>query len=421
MKVRMRAAGAPDFEVDIEPTSTVMDIKIAATAGCDIDPQVMRLIFKGKVLKDEDVVSACGVRNGEALHIARGQPAKPAAAVAAPSAVSPGAYPGGEAAAGLLTLTLKYPGTLSIKGPAGVDEDLTGLRAEEPVERIRALAATKCGLRPEEVHLVHKAKMLRDGSTLAESNINSGDVLRIARRQVASTATTCAPQDAPAEMVGSGPMPMAWGRGLHAGLPPGVEDQARMAAQAMGVPLEEILGGLPLQQVVAAAAAPPRRPGQPEPGETAFQLQARFVREADDMARQVRAYLAAERARAAAGEGTPIDAPAVGADEDFELDDPEFLGTISGILAEARSRGAPVPNAAYFVDRAVNRRRQARAMQVRLDREAQGMDADLEEAFLAAERIAAAAEREDRPRRLGHGPAPTGDAQSPPDGGASRQ
>ena len=109
-------------------------------------------------------------------------------------------------------------------------------------------------------------------------------------------------------------------------------------------------------------------------------MQARWAREAADMTRQVRGYL--ERS----GE----------MDEELLT---EISSDISRTLAEARGRGAPVPNAAVFVDRAVARMRQAKARQERLDREASGIDPEIEEAFAAAEQSVSAAQR--APRRLG--------------------
>jgi len=419
MKVRLRAAGAADFEVELEATATTLDAKIAATAGCDLDPQAMRIIFKGRVLKDEDVLSACGVVSCADLHIARGPKPGAAAAVAAPAAAAAtscsASATGSTAAAsaGSMTLTIKGPGGTTALVP-NIEEELSGLRAEQKVEEIRALAAKRCCLRPEEVHLVHKAKMLKDGSTLAESKVASGDVLRVARRQV-GPAPGPKPVAVPEFTDTSGPMPMAWGGG-SSGLPPEMQEQMQLAARAMGVPLEEMLAatGIPLEQMAAAARAAPRRPGQPAPGETAVEMQYRFDREARDMAARVAHYLANERARAAAADprGEDGQAPVVGADEDLEEEDPELLADIAGVLADARSRGAPVPNAAVFVDRAVARRREARALQARLDREAQGMDADLEDAFLAAQQVAEAAEK--APRRLGHGPG----VQPPPGSGS---
>lgn len=408
-KVWMRAAGMPDFEVELELSGTALQAKIAATAGCDIDPQTMRLIYKGRVLKDDDILSTLGLKAGEALHIARGSSASPSATAPSPSisvSTSPAAGGVGPAAPSF---------RLVIKGPGGVEAELAGLSAKEPIARIRELASKKCGFKPEQVHLLHRARMLRDGSSLAECGVASGDVLRVARRQpqvtaqAAATSSTGQQEALAAEFGGAAgaPMPMAWGGGLA--LPPGMEEQARMAAQAMGVPLEELLGGLPLQQVAAAAAAAPR-PGQPPPGETAAELQARFHREAQEMLDRVRAYLIRERAAATEEPGRRGAGAANPPEQDLDENDPELLADIAGVLSEARSRGAPVPNAAVFVDRCVARRRQSRALQTRLDREASGMEPELEDALAAAEQTAAAAAR--MPRRLGRGPDAAG--TSPP-------
>eukprot|EP00444_Apocalathium_aciculiferum_P017555 CAMPEP_0183456992 /NCGR_PEP_ID=MMETSP0370-20130417/130291_1 /TAXON_ID=268820 /ORGANISM="Peridinium aciculiferum, Strain PAER-2" /LENGTH=126 /DNA_ID=CAMNT_0025648679 /DNA_START=15 /DNA_END=392 /DNA_ORIENTATION=- len=121
-KVRIRAAGSPDFDIELEPTATVLDAKIAATAGCDIDPQFMIIICKGRVLKDEEVLSNCSVRSGDALHVARGSPlavAAPAAAAASSSGPTSGPTIG-----------------ITVKGPGGVDVELQALGANEPVERL---------------------------------------------------------------------------------------------------------------------------------------------------------------------------------------------------------------------------------------------------------------------------------------------
>lgn len=270
------------------------------------------------------------------------------------------------------------------------------LAADTLVERLRALAAEQCNLKPDQIHLLHKAKMLRDGQSLAAAGLSSGDLLRVARRQapaVAGAAAAAAPAAAVDDAFGA-PMPMAWGGSR---LPPGVEDQARIVARAMGVPLEEILGGLPLEQVLATAAAAQRRPGQPPARETGEEMQARFIREARDMAQRVLAYLRSEHGGDDAMDG-----------------DADLLADIAGTLAECRSRGAPVPNAAVFVDRAVARRREMLTRQARLDREASGLDPELEDALRAAEVTAAAAEH--MPRRLGHGPAGTAPGPGGPRG-----
>lgn len=390
-KVRIRAAGCPDFDVELDAMATILDVKIAATAGCDIDPDVMRIICKGKILKDDAVLNSCGLRDGDALHVASGPPA----------AKTPIAESAANASPVLAVPSIR----ITLKGLGGLDADLDGLRADESVARIRELAAQRFNVTADEVHLLHKAKMLKDATSLRDAGIASGDVIRIARRQVAASPTPSTVASAPRSdgAVGSGaagaPMPNVFG---GRGLPPAAEEHARLAARALGVPLEDLLGGVPLDQAMAVANAaarqmPPEHPG----GETHEAIQARLWREAQDMEMQVRAYLAQERARARQQALGPGAANPVPEDDDMGAEDAELMADIAGTLAEARSRGAPVPNPRVFVDRAVARRGQSRALQARLDREASGMEPELEDALAAAELASAAQAR--WPRRLGRG------------------
>merc|ERR1719195_1084640 len=66
--------------------------------------------------------------------------------------------------------------------PGGVETSLDNLCHDEPVVNIRQAVASRCDLAAEQVHLLHKAKVLRDGATLSQYGISDGDVLRIARR-----------------------------------------------------------------------------------------------------------------------------------------------------------------------------------------------------------------------------------------------
>ncbi|CAJ1348475.1 unnamed protein product [Effrenium voratum] len=132
--------------------------------------------------------------------------------------------------------------------------------------------------------------------------------------------------------------------------------------------------GLPPAMAEAVAAQARAAAATPAgPMENAEELRARWAREAAGMAQAVRAHL--ER-------------------EGLEADE-EVLADISQTLAEARSRGAPVPRAAVFAERAVARAAQRRARQRRMEREASGMDPEIEDAMAAAEQQAR------RPRRLG--------------------
>merc|ERR1712232_470431 len=83
---------------------------------------------------------------------------------------------------------------------------------------------------------------------------------------------------------------------------------------------------------------------------------------------------------------------------DDSTEDPELTAEIARTLGEARARGVPVPNIQIFVERALVRARERRALAERLRREAGDMDPDLEDAVAAAESSVQAAAR--APKRL---------------------
>lgn len=371
--LRLRPAGGAEFQVELEQSASILEVKVAATAGCDIDPELMKIIHKGRVLRDEELLGALGIQNGEALHIAKGMAA---------SAQKGYLDKASSDARDSLEIQLKAPGGIEVT----FDAD-----SKDPVEELRKNAASRCGLKVEEIHLLHKGKILKDGLSLGSCGIANGSTVRVARRQ-AEQIERKEPVTVEAEPEAGSAMPMAWGSDSPLDMA-----QMRMMAAAMGVPLDRLLGNLPPQQAMQMVQQEMAQLRRAPLGETTAEMQARWAREAGDMARQVRAYLDREGHEGREGREGAEDRDG----ENLE-DDDELLADISRTLADARARGAPVPNAAVFVDRAVARRRQARAFQQRMDREASGLDPEIEDAFAAAEQSVTAAAR--APRRLGGSP-----------------
>merc|ERR1712232_1063638 len=164
----------------------------------------------------------------------------------------------------------------------------------------------------------------------------------------------------------------------------------------------------------AAIAAGPRG-GFAVPGgvgierEAEGEQQVRVDQEVRMMERHVRVIV---RQRLRAGPGGiarplgPTDFLEAEAEGEESAEDPELLAEIARTMAEARARGAPVPNIQSFVERALSRAQQARVLAERLRREAGDMDPDLEDAVAAAESSVQAAAR--APRRLGGAPRASG-------------
>eukprot|EP00443_Scrippsiella_acuminata_P045517 CAMPEP_0115199894 /NCGR_PEP_ID=MMETSP0270-20121206/16848_1 /TAXON_ID=71861 /ORGANISM="Scrippsiella trochoidea, Strain CCMP3099" /LENGTH=327 /DNA_ID=CAMNT_0002613295 /DNA_START=87 /DNA_END=1071 /DNA_ORIENTATION=+ len=56
MEVQFKVAGMGAFELQLEPTVAVRDVKKFAKEECGIEPEHMRLIYEGRVLKDADTL-----------------------------------------------------------------------------------------------------------------------------------------------------------------------------------------------------------------------------------------------------------------------------------------------------------------------------------------------------------------------------
>jgi len=395
LTLRLRAGGsAPGFELKLAPSTTIAELKIEATAGCDIDPDAMRVIFKGKVLKDEMTLTSCGVADGDTLQLAKGSSASKPAAPAAAAAAAP-AQAGGTSAEAPASSAETIRVTL--KGLGSIEAELD-LSSNDAVEDLRSLASKRCNLEASQIHLLLRGKFLKDGATLQTSGLKSGDTIHLARKQAsnegAQSATPTSPNTIEQEDRGAS-MPMAWGAG--AGVP-GMEDAMRHAAMAMGVTVEELRQALPPQPVMV-------NPHRPPAHETPEAMRARLQRDGGEMLRRVEAYLRSRREEEGGAEAI---------DED---DVTAILDEVAGVLRDARIRGAPVPNAADFVDRALVRRREQRLRQAHLDREAGDIDPELADALAAAEVAAGAAER--WPRRLGHGDGGQSQGQGQGQGGGS--
>lgn len=412
-RLRVRAPGVPDFEIELDASATVADAKVAATCGCDVDPEAMRVIVNGKVLPDDAMLEGCSV-----MHIARGRP-NSAAALTSANAEAPAKA---EALAAGAVQILR----LLLKGPGGVEHAFETPNPNVSVAEVRQQAANKCGLDVERVHLVHKGRILGDAETLAGCGICCGDVVRVARKASAQDAPSVpssvqAFQSAPGASASANPlaMPMAWGGSAS------LSDQARTVTEAffaanpnartlnaeLAQGLEQMLQARQAAEAIAPAAnLPPSAPATVGVASARQRLAAqedaqaaRLAQEVRAMTRQVRA-LAAERLRETPRNGPGAFArPQEGGSDDEGDEDPELVADIARTMAEARARGAPVPNAERFVERALRRAEEARAAAERRRREAADMDPELEDAVAAAELSIAAAAR--APRRL-DGPAP---------------
>ena len=93
--VIIKSSNADRTEVLAEPTMTILEFKEKVAEKISIEPASQRLIYKGRVLKDECTLKFYDVQDGQTIHLVKGGAsnttstgATPAVPVAAPSSAS---------------------------------------------------------------------------------------------------------------------------------------------------------------------------------------------------------------------------------------------------------------------------------------------------------------------------------------------
>ncbi|KAJ3373023.1 hypothetical protein HDU91_001176 [Kappamyces sp. JEL0680] len=94
MELKIKTSNEATFSITATESSTVLDLKTKITAhyNGDTAPQDQRLIFAGKVLKDEDTLETYKLKDGNTIHLVRGNKPKQAAP-ASSAAPAPAAAP----------------------------------------------------------------------------------------------------------------------------------------------------------------------------------------------------------------------------------------------------------------------------------------------------------------------------------------
>merc|ERR1712194_384767 len=67
--VSFRIAGLGEFELELEQTTSVRDVKKMAKEECSVEPEHMRLLYNDRVLKDSDTLECYSEEAGNAIQI----------------------------------------------------------------------------------------------------------------------------------------------------------------------------------------------------------------------------------------------------------------------------------------------------------------------------------------------------------------
>ncbi|WWD15749.1 hypothetical protein CI109_100171 [Kwoniella shandongensis] len=85
--------------LSISPDKTVLELKELIASKSDVEKERQRLIYSGKVLKDEDSISTYKIQNGHTIHMVKGAPK--GAAAASTSSTTPAGGSSSSASAGI--------------------------------------------------------------------------------------------------------------------------------------------------------------------------------------------------------------------------------------------------------------------------------------------------------------------------------
>jgi ubiquilin len=114
---KMSGAGGATFSLDVEPTITVRELKALAKEKSGIEPEHMKVIFKGRILKDAEVLEAQSIVAGCTVHLVKSAPNATTASTTQATTPSTTDAPAPSTAIPGIT-----PPTTSFGGPpAGVD------------------------------------------------------------------------------------------------------------------------------------------------------------------------------------------------------------------------------------------------------------------------------------------------------------
>lgn len=76
--INVKSSGDKKYEISVEPSSSIADLKALISVQADVAPERQRLIYSGKVLKDEETVASYKIQNGHAVHMVKLSAPKPA-------------------------------------------------------------------------------------------------------------------------------------------------------------------------------------------------------------------------------------------------------------------------------------------------------------------------------------------------------
>ncbi|KAI8906476.1 putative ubiquitin domain-containing protein [Gorgonomyces haynaldii] len=93
MLLNIKGSTESAFQVEIDPQLTVLDLKLEIETKNQTKPEHQRLIYAGRVLKDEETLATYKLQDGHTLHLVKSKPAGQQSTPATPQTPQPAAQP----------------------------------------------------------------------------------------------------------------------------------------------------------------------------------------------------------------------------------------------------------------------------------------------------------------------------------------
>ena len=101
IEINIRQANSQNFTISIETTATITEMKAKCEEPTGLKADQIRLIFKGRILKDLDTVDKYNIVNESAVHLVKSSAAAAAAAQPAQATAEAAQQPAGAAPGGM--------------------------------------------------------------------------------------------------------------------------------------------------------------------------------------------------------------------------------------------------------------------------------------------------------------------------------
>ncbi|KIJ22606.1 hypothetical protein M422DRAFT_276936 [Sphaerobolus stellatus SS14] len=134
ISINIEGPSEPKIQISIAADKTVMDLKRAIAEKLDVEADRQRLIFSGKLLKDDDVLSSYKIKSGHTIHMVKGAAHNNVTASTSTPQPLP-AMQAGQNASDPLTLLNSYMGHVAMAGvnlSAGLGFNPNGPKMELP-------------------------------------------------------------------------------------------------------------------------------------------------------------------------------------------------------------------------------------------------------------------------------------------------